>query len=83
MTENIIMYFYSSAIKQEEVPIKKPKLEDETDSANDALEKEIKEQSTIIFKYRDQLKDQLNKNELQSLLEYNTQEIPSGLETVM
>lgn len=47
------MYFYSSAIKQEEIPIKKPKLEDETDSANDALEKAIKEQSTIIFKYRD------------------------------
>lgn len=77
------MYFYSSAIKQEEIPIKKPKLEDETDSANDALEKAIKEQSTIIFKYRDQLKEQLNKNELQSLFEYNAQQIPSGLETVM
>ncbi|GLV44778.1 Poly-(ADP-ribose) polymerase [Carabus blaptoides fortunei] len=72
------------AIKQEEIPIKKPKLEDETtDKADEALEKEIKEQSKIIFKYRDQLKDQLNKNELQSLLEHNKQEVPSGIERML
>lgn len=36
-----------------------------------------------MYKYRDQLKKHLAKKELQFLLEYNEQEIPSGEEKVI
>lgn len=58
-------------------------MEDEVDSKNDIIEKQIKEQSQIIFKYRDLLKKNLKKNELQDLLEYNKQELPVGHEVVI
>ena len=37
----------------------------------------MKKQSDLIYKFRDNLQ-QLSRNELQDLLEYNGQEIPSG-----
>lgn len=46
------------------------------------LEKRMKEQNTILFKYRDKLKKYLNKNEMAQLLTYNDQEVPSGEEKV-
>lgn len=69
------------AIKQEELPtpVKKPKLEDEVDGK---LSKDLKEQSELIFNYRDQLKTNLKRKDLQYLLEYNDQEIPAGDEQV-
>ncbi|EFX75651.1 hypothetical protein DAPPUDRAFT_55885 [Daphnia pulex] len=44
---------------------------------NEQLKEEIKKQNKIQFKYRDQL-ETLTKQELQILLEYNDQQIPSG-----
>jgi hypothetical protein len=43
---------------------------------------EIKQQSKIMYKYRDQLKKELRKNDLQDLLEYNDQDVPAGEERV-
>jgi hypothetical protein len=42
----------------------------------------IKQQNKLIYKYRDQLKKELRKIELQELLEYNDQDIPVGDERV-
>jgi uncharacterized protein with gpF-like domain len=42
----------------------------------------IKKQNKIIYKYRDQLKKVLKRKDLQYLLEYNDQDIPSGEERV-
>uniref|UniRef100_A0A2Z5U1X2 Poly [ADP-ribose] polymerase n=1 Tax=Reticulitermes speratus TaxID=60591 RepID=A0A2Z5U1X2_9NEOP len=41
-------------------------------------EDKIKEQNKLMYKYRDQLKKVLKKKDLQYLLEYNDQDIPSG-----
>lgn len=72
-------------MKQSEIPteIKKPKLEDDAkdDGKKSIIDAQIKNQSKIIFKYRDQLK-KLKKTELHSLLEDNDQEIPSGVNPV-
>lgn len=71
----------SRAIKQETVPdIKKPKLEDTVDGNPD--EAIMKEQNKIMFKYRDKLKNELRKEELTELLQYNGQEVPVGSERV-
>ena len=43
---------------------------------------EIKNQNKTIYKYRDLLEKHLSKSELQQLLEYNGQEIPSGTSKV-
>lgn len=48
---------------------------------NDLLTEKMKEQNKIQFKYRDQL-ESLTKQELQILLEYNDQQIPSGTSEV-
>jgi hypothetical protein len=45
-------------------------------------EDKIKEQSKLMYKYRDQLKKALRKKDLQYLLEYNDQDIPSGEDRV-
>ncbi len=42
---------------------------------------EIKKQNKILFKYRDQL-ESLSKQDLQILLEFNDQQIPSGVSEV-
>jgi hypothetical protein len=42
----------------------------------------VKEQSKLIYKYRDQLKKELRKSEMQDLLEYNEQDVPVGEERV-
>ena len=42
----------------------------------------IKKQNKLMYKYRDQLKKVLKKKDLQYLLEYNDQDIPSGEEPV-
>lgn len=49
---------------------------------NEQLKEEIKKQNKIQFKYRDQL-ESLTKQELQILLEYNDQQIPSGTSEVL
>jgi hypothetical protein len=43
---------------------------------------EIKDQSKLMYKYRDQLKKHLKKKDLQYLLEYNEQDVPSGEDRV-
>jgi hypothetical protein len=43
---------------------------------------EIKEQSKQMYKYRDQLKKDLKKMDLQCLLEYNDQDVPVGEDKV-
>ena len=45
-------------------------------------EKKLKEQNKILYKYKDQLKDNLNKNELIELLHFNDRSIPVGTERV-
>lgn len=45
-------------------------------------EDKIKKQNKLIYKYRDQLKNVLKKKDLQYLLEYNDQDIPSGEDRV-
>ncbi|KAF5305635.1 hypothetical protein FQR65_LT07716 [Abscondita terminalis] len=70
------------AIKQEEIPEKKAKIEDVVDGVDEALEKKLKEQTKLIYKYRDNLKE-LHKKELTHLLEVNDQEVPSGVESIL
>uniref|UniRef100_A0A1Y1KWX6 Poly [ADP-ribose] polymerase n=1 Tax=Photinus pyralis TaxID=7054 RepID=A0A1Y1KWX6_PHOPY len=68
------------AIKQEEMPEKKLKVEDEVDASEDSgLEKKLKEQNIIMFKYRDKLKE-LPKKDLKELLEFNDQAVPPGVD---
>jgi hypothetical protein len=42
----------------------------------------VKVQSKLMYKYRDQLKKQLRKSEMQDLLEFNDQDVPVGEERV-
>lgn len=71
------IYFNYRPIKQEGVPdIKKPKAEDSK------LDKEIEAQNKIMFKYRDQLQNDLSKKQLEHLFEVNDQQIPIGVEMV-
>ena len=58
-----------------------PKKIKEEEKENEKLTEEIKKQNKIQFKYRDQL-ETLTKQELQILLEYNDQQIPSGTSEV-
>lgn len=51
-------------------------------AADDGLEKTMKEQNKIMFKYRDSLKKYLTKNQLAELLQYNQQEVPPGEDRV-
>lgn len=80
------MYFCSSKIKSEDLPeVKKIKKEpkDEVDTAHDdQKEKDLQEQSKIMFKYRDSLKQHLKKNDMILLLEHNKQEVPPGEDRV-
>ena len=57
---------------------KKAKLEVKEDPAEKAEKEEMKKQNKKMFYYRDLLKKHLKKTELQSLLEHNKQEIPTG-----
>ena len=45
-------------------------------------EKTLREQSQLIWKYHDMLKEHLSKYSLQALLRANSQEIPSGEKAV-
>ena len=56
-------------------PSKKIKKEDDTEEKE--KKEEIKKQNKIMYKYRDEL-EQLSKQELKSLLEFNDQQIPPG-----
>ena len=58
-----------------------PKKIKKEEKENEKLTEEIKKQNKIQFKYRDQL-ETLTKQELQILLEYNDQQIPSGTSEV-
>lgn len=58
-------------ITEEVSPTKKPK-------SNSKEEKQLREQSQLIYDYRDKLQKELTKKELQLLLEHNNQHIPSG-----
>ncbi|XP_034248574.1 poly [ADP-ribose] polymerase [Thrips palmi] len=46
-------------------------------------EEEIKRQNIILYGYRDKLKEQLKKKELEALFVYNKQAIPSGQEQML
>ena len=58
---------------------KKIKKEDDEEQKK---KEDIKKQNKKIFHYRDNLERSLKKNELQELLEYNKQEIPTGNDKV-
>ncbi|PNF21175.1 Poly [ADP-ribose] polymerase [Cryptotermes secundus] len=67
---------------------KKEKSTDETDGPSPSKKTKssnaaIREQSKIMYKYRDQLKKELRKSDLQDLLEYNDQEVPVGEERML
>lgn len=62
-----------------QTPAKKIKSEEMTGEEDEAMKK----QNKIMFKYRDQLKERLKKKELQELLEYNDQEVPTGPEKML
>ncbi|XP_026467314.1 poly [ADP-ribose] polymerase-like [Ctenocephalides felis] len=74
-------------IKSEDLPeVKKIKKEpkDEVDTAHDdQKEKDLQEQSKIMFKYRDSLKQHLKKNDMILLLEHNKQEVPPGEDRIL
>jgi hypothetical protein len=68
---------------------RKEKSTDETDGPSPSKKAKsnqedaaIKDQSKLIYKYRDQLKKELRKSDLQDLLEYNDQDVPVGEERV-
>ncbi|KAF5303926.1 hypothetical protein FQA39_LY01711 [Lamprigera yunnana] len=70
-------------IKQEDIPEKKVKIEDTVDAAVDEkVDKKLKAQNKIIFKYRDNLKE-LPKKHLILLLEENNQQVPTGVEVML
>ena len=69
-------------IKQEDVPQEKKLKKEDEDEVDKSLEKKIEAQNKILFKYRDQLKENLKKHELQQLLEFNGQEVPVGINDV-
>lgn len=78
------------------LPVQKRKIEDTVDGGgpsdtkkikkeekeNEQQTEEIKKQNKIQFKYRDQL-ETLTKQELQAMLEYNDQQIPSGTSEIL
>lgn len=59
-----------------------PKKIKKEEKENEQQTEEIKKQNKIQFKYRDQL-ETLTKQELQAMLEYNDQQIPSGTSEVI
>lgn len=74
-------FIYRKAVKDEvdgATPAKKIKSEkvDQEDVEG------IKKQNKIMFLYRDQLKEQLKKKELEALLLHNSQAVPAGQEQV-
>ncbi|XP_057375283.1 poly [ADP-ribose] polymerase 1-like [Daphnia carinata] len=78
------------------LPVQKRKIEDTVDgdgsssakkrkrkeNQNEQQSEEIKKRNKIRFKYKDQLKT-LTKQELQVMLEYNDQQIPSGTSEIL
>ncbi|RZB77497.1 poly-(ADP-ribose) polymerase [Asbolus verrucosus] len=71
-------------IKQEDIPdVKKVKSEDTIDGFTEEESKLYEEQNKLMFKYRDLLEKNLNKNELTKLLEENGQEIPAGVDRIL
>ncbi|CAH1168782.1 unnamed protein product [Phyllotreta striolata] len=66
-------------IKQEAVPEKKLKTEDEVDGID---ENEYRKQNKIMFEYRDELA-KIPHKDLLILLEYNKQEVPTGKDTIL
>ncbi|XP_077299838.1 poly-(ADP-ribose) polymerase [Arctopsyche grandis] len=74
------------AIKQDEVPAKKIKDEpkDKREIKKESEdEKILKEQNKLFYKYRDSLKNNLSKSELQSILEFNKQNVPPGEDRIL
>jgi len=55
--------------------VKKIKKEDKEEAK---IQEEIKKQNKILYKYKDLLEKELTKGQMNTLLEYNKQEIPSG-----
>lgn len=68
------------AIKQEDVPDSKKVKKDEVP---DEFDKILQQQNKETFKMRDQLKENLSKTELQSLLQENDQDVPPGVEAIL
>lgn len=66
---------------REEYPKKRLKLEDETDDNGLSLNKLLESQNKLLYSYKDNLK-QLKQKELKLILEYNEQEVLSGIENV-
>ncbi|KAL7740196.1 hypothetical protein ACLKA6_003902 [Drosophila palustris] len=61
-------------IKSEDTPdAKKPKLEIEDELEKKEQTKKLKQQNDMLFKFRDELKSEMKKPDIEKLLEYNTQ----------
>ena len=46
------------------------------------MKEEIKKQNKIVYKYKDLIENELSKGQIQALLEFNHQEVPSGKSNV-
>ncbi|GLV34377.1 Poly-(ADP-ribose) polymerase [Carabus blaptoides fortunei] len=68
-----------------EVPKKKQRLSDEHSGQNllSKKDKKMKEQTNIMHKYREDLKENLNKDELAQLLKHNKQPVPAGKDNML
>lgn len=69
------------------MPKKKQRLSDENENKTDNQklskgDKKKKEQTNIMHKYREELKENLNKDELAQLLRHNGQPVPAGKDNV-
>lgn len=62
------------------IPSKKQRLSD--DVIIEEEEESNKEDITLMHEYRNQLKNQLTKQQIELLLKYNRQKVPPGIENV-
>lgn len=62
------------------VAVKKIKKDDGEDAK---IQEEIKKQNKIMYKYKDLVEKELSRGQIQALLEYNKQQVPSGNSNVM
>ncbi len=76
------MTFFSAKADPDEPDSKQIKIEKPDLEAEKKAKEALKKQMTKIFYYRDLLERNLKKGELQDLLEYNKQEVPTGNESV-
>lgn len=64
--------------------VKKPKLEPNIEAEEKEKMKKLQKQNDVLFKYRDNIKKEMKKHDIEKLLRYNTQEpIPGDSEKLL